>query len=157
MRDNILKFILVISLLLNLSMLGSAGYTHLRQSRIQAAPFPEFHKPGGSHFFEQLDLGPEQLDAIREKVLPFHAAVTKKRQEIEQKRAGLLLHMQAENLDREAIEETIAEISKAQADVQRMVVAHMLELKAEMDRVQQKRFLDLVEAAMTQQEAFQCP
>jgi Spy/CpxP family protein refolding chaperone len=157
MRDNILKFVLALSLLLNLSMLGSAGYAHFRQSRMHAAPLAEFHKPGGSHFFEQLDLRPEQLDAIRGKVLPFHDEITKKRQEIEKKSAGLVLRMRAENPDRAAIGETIAEISKAQAEVQRMVVAHMLELKAEMDREQQESFLDLVGEAMTKQKDIQCP
>ncbi len=33
MRDNILKYILIISLVLNFSFLGAAGYTHYKQTR----------------------------------------------------------------------------------------------------------------------------
>jgi hypothetical protein len=157
MRDNILKFVLAISLLFNFSMLVSAGYTHLRRSQMQDLPLAEFHKAGGSHFFEQLDLRPEQLEAIRGKVLPFHEEITKRRKEIERKRKDLLLQMRAEDPDRAGIEEIIADIGKAQAEVQRMVIAHMLELKAEMNSSQQKDFLDFIEEAMTKQSPMQCP
>jgi hypothetical protein len=62
MKNSMLKFVLVFSLLLNLSMLVSAGYTHYKQSRYQALPpgpgaqIPSEHVPG--HLFQELSLKP---------------------------------------------------------------------------------------------------
>jgi hypothetical protein len=41
--------------------------------------------------------------------------------------------------------------------MQRLVVAHMLEFKALLDKDQQKRFLDLIEGAMTERKKAFCP
>jgi Spy/CpxP family protein refolding chaperone len=158
MKNKVLKFALLISLLLNFSVLFSASYTHIRQSRMGDAFLAhELQEHGGAHYFERLNLRPEQLDAIRGKVLPFHGAVKERRQALNRKRADLLSLMREEDADHAAIERTISGISQAQEEVQRMVVVHMLELKAEMDSHQQKDFLDLIEDAMSEQRATQCP
>ena len=40
MKDSILKYILIVSLLMNFSLLGAAAYTHYRQVRYhRTAPF----------------------------------------------------------------------------------------------------------------------
>jgi Spy/CpxP family protein refolding chaperone len=157
MKDKVLKFILVISLILNISVLASAGYTHYKQSRHRPLPPAYEFQKVSSHLFEELALKPEQLAAIQEKALPFHAAIANKRQEVDRLRTSLFGLMRADNPDSKAIEATIAQINKAQEEMQRMVVAHMLQLKAMLNKDQQKRFLDLVGGAMTQQRDMQCP
>ena len=157
MKDKVLKFILVISLILNISVLVSAGYTHYKQSRYRPLPVGYELQKGGSHLFEELALKPEQLKAFQEKALPFHTAMTKKMQEVDRLRASLLGLMRADDPDRKAIEATIAQINRSQADMQKMVVAHMLQLKAMLCKEQQKKFLDMIEAAVANRREMQCP
>ena len=94
MKDNILRYVLVVSLLLNISLLGAAGYTHYKQSRQRMeAPFgygcipgqatPSGHYAQGPHLFQELSLKPEQTNIFQQKAVLFHTALNKKRQEVD--------------------------------------------------------------------------
>jgi Spy/CpxP family protein refolding chaperone len=161
MKNNMMKFLLVFSLLLNMSMLASAGYTYYRQSRHLAVPVGHgFQKPGEmvpACLFESLSLKPGQLKTMQEKAFAFHAGLDKKRQEIDLKRGTLVELMRADRPDPKSIEAAIAEINELQQDVQKIAVAHMLEFKSLLDKEQQKKFFDLVGGAMTGKGAPQCP
>ena len=161
MRDNILKYILIVSLVLNFSFLGAAGYTHYKQTRYRPAPFgygvPAHGPVGGTHLFEELALKPEQLEAFQEKALPFHSVIAKRKQEVDRMRTTLFSLMRADKPDQKAIEATISQINRAQEEMQKMVVAHMLEFKSMLDRDQQQKFLNTVEGAMGQRGEMQCP
>ncbi len=162
MRDSILKYILIVSLVLNFSFLGAAGYTHYKQTRYRPTPSGygvPVHGPlsGGTHLFEDLALKPEQLEAFHEKALPFHAAIAKKRQEVDLLRASLFGLMRADKPDQKAIEASIAQINRAQEEMQKTVVAHMLEFKSMLDKDQQQKFLNMIEGAMGQHREMQCP
>ena len=160
-KNKILKFALVLSVLLNVSMLASAGYTHYKQSRSQTltsgrnAQILGEHNP--SHLFEDLSLKPEQLKTMQQKALTFHADLNRKGQEIDQKRFSLVALIRADSPDSKAIDTTVAEINRLQLDVQKTAVAHMLEFKGMLDKDQQKRFLSLIEGVMTKRTGLQCP
>ena len=76
MKDSILKYILIVSLLMNVSLLGAAAYTHYRQpvrssyrtahSWDRAAPGP-LAPFGPGMFFEELSLKPEQVKLFQQK------------------------------------------------------------------------------------------
>jgi Spy/CpxP family protein refolding chaperone len=162
MRDNILKYILIISLVLNFSFLGAAGYTHYKQTRYRPTPFGyggPAHGPlsGGTHLFEELALKPEQFEAFHEKALPFHAAIAKKKQEVDRLRSTLFGLMRVDKPDQKAIDATIVQINRAQEEMQKTVVAHMLEFKSMLDKDQQQKFLNMIEGAMGQRNEMQCP
>lgn len=162
MKDNILKYLLILSLLLNFSLLGAAGYTHYRQTRYgppqfgQQAP-PPFESAGQGYPFQRLSLKPEQIKRFQRKAMLFHDALDKKRAEIYRLRGGLLELMRAEGPDQKAIEAAIAQISSAQEEMQKMAVSHMLEFKAMLDKDQRKKFFDLIEGAMTSGQEIHCP
>lgn len=168
MKNNLLKYILIVSLLLNFSLLGAAGYTYYQQSRHRAeAPLgygtlpgrtaPHSHGIRGNHLFGELSLKPEQMEVFQQKAISFHGALDKKRQEVDRLRGSLFGFIRAEPLDQEAIETAIAQINSRQHDMQKMVVAHMLEFKSMLDREQQKKFLHLIEGAMAQRRGDMCP
>ena len=175
MRDSILKYILIVSLVLNFSFLGAAGYTHYRQARYGGpAPFagipgrPAPFGPGmpartplgyavPACLFEELGLKPEQFRLFQQKAGAFHAALDQKRQEVDRLRGELFGLMRADNPDQKAIEATIARINSIQEEMQRTVVAHMLEFKSMLDKTQQKKFLDMIEGAMAQRGEAMCP
>jgi Spy/CpxP family protein refolding chaperone len=164
MKDNLLKYILVLSLLLNFSLLGAAGYSYYRQNWYCASPFgygaPERVPAGSSmhsHLFEVLALKPEQRNLFEQKALLFHEALDKKREDVDRLRNSLFDLMGAEHPDSKAIEAAIAEINGVQEDMQKMVVNHMLEFKSMLDKSQQKKFFALIEGAMTRRQEIQCP
>lgn len=165
MKDNLLKYILIVSLLLNFSLLGTAAYTHYKQSRFfQAAPFlgprglpgpPATFQP--KMLFEELSLKPEQVQLFQQKAVVFHGALEKKSREVGRLRTSLTALIGADQPDNQAIEATITHINKIQEDIQKTVVAHMLEFKSMLNKDQQKKFLHLIEAAMAQRREAICP
>jgi Spy/CpxP family protein refolding chaperone len=149
MKGSTLKFVLFISLLLNISMIISAGYTYYQHRQMGYAPcFVYDFQKGNRFIFNKLDLRPEQMSVFREKALPFRTKIIEKKHDILQKRSALLELMRAEKPDKPAIDAAIVDINRMQEDMQRMVISHMLEMKAMLNKDQQKRFFDLIEKTM---------
>jgi Spy/CpxP family protein refolding chaperone len=165
MKNSILKYVLIVSLLMNFTFLGAAAYTHYRQVRhVRTAPFLGPHGIPGPHgpfgpgmFFEALSLKPEQMKLFQQKAEVFHGSLMKKKQEVDALRVSLLALMRADNPDGKAVEATIARINKEQEEMQKMVVSHMLEFKSMLDRDQQKKFMDMIEGAMGEPAGAVCP
>ena len=164
MKNNILKYILIVSLLLNFSLLGVAAYTHYRQTRFGPPPFagliggPVRPGPfGPGMLFEELSLKPEQIKLFQQKAAVFHNGLAKERREVDRLRTSLIALMRADNPDPKAIEVTITQINKIQEDMQKTVVSHMLEFKSMLDKDQQQKFLHMIEGAMGQGRQAVCP
>lgn len=148
MKTNFLKLILVVSLALNISILGTAGYLYYKNSKYVSAPFGK--KINKEFLFKELSLSSEQKKMIEQKSIPFRAEIEGMKGEIVKKRKSLIDLIRQENPDREAIDNVIAEINKIQEEIQRMIVIHILEEKSLFDRGQQKKFLDFIENAMSE-------
>lgn len=162
MKGSILKYVLIVSLLMNFTFLGAAAYTHYRQVRHDhTAPFlgpggiPGTHGPG--MLFEALSLKPEQMKLFRQKAEVFHGGLAKKRQEVDSLRGSLLALMRADNPDAGAIDAAIVQINTAQQEMQKSVVSHMLEFKSMLDKEQQKKFMDMIGGAMGERREAVCP
>jgi Spy/CpxP family protein refolding chaperone len=147
MKNSVLKFALVASLALNLSVFAAAGYHYVAQSRYWVSPFGKVMEKD-RFLFEELSLSPEQLSAMKTRARAFRAEIDKRRQEIVQKRTELVSLMRDEHPDKKAIDAVIKQISGMQEEMQRMSAGHMLEVKAALDKDQQQKFLDLIEQAM---------
>ena len=166
MKVNLLKYLLVLSLLLNFSLLGAAGYTYYYQkSRKPPAP-SGYNAPGRGpaevsfihpHLFEALSLRPEQRKLFEQKAPLFHEALDKRKEEVDRLRRSLFDLLRADHPDSKIIETTIAEINGVQEEMQKMIVAHMLEFKSMLDTGQQKKFFDLIQGAMTRRQEIRCP
>lgn len=163
MKNHLFKYVLLVSLLLNFSLLGSAGYTHF-QTRHTTAPVGHSLQgriPSGSatqaHIFEALSLKPDQLKLLQDKAALFHEALDKEQARVAQLRISLLNLMRADNPDHNAIQAAIADISGVQQQMQERVVSHMIEFKSMLDKDQQKKFLDLIQGAMAEKDGMQCP
>jgi hypothetical protein len=149
MKGSTLKFILVISLILNISVFISAGIAYYRHhTGNYAPPFVCDFQKGNRFIIDKLDLKPEQMSIFRDKALPFRTKIMEKRHEILQERSALLELMRAERPDKPAVDAAIVDINRMQGDMQRMVITHMLEMKAMLNKDQQKRFFDLIEKTM---------
>jgi len=156
MKNSTLKFLLIISLILNISFLGAAGYQYYKKSTYWTSPFGYVMKKG--HFlFEELSLRPDQLKTMREAATRFRTVIDEKRQAIASKRKELITLMRQDKPDRYAIAAVVSEINKMQEEMQRMIAMHMLDMKAGLDKEQQKKFLDLIDNAMTEGRQMGCP
>ena len=148
MKDNTFKFILVISLLLNISLLTTAGYVYYKQGKSRISPDAYVTQKGG-YLFEELSLKPEQAQRLKEQAVSFHGEIDQKREEVIHKRIALVGLLRSDHPDMEAIDTTIFQIGKMQGEIQRMAALHILDVKASLDKDQQKRFLDLIEERMS--------
>lgn len=156
MKNSTLKFLLLISLILNISFLGTAGYQYYKKSAYWTSPFGYKIKKG--HFlFEELSLRPDQMKTMRETATKFRAVIDEKREAVASKRKELITLMRQDNPDRNAIAAVVSGISGMQEEMQRMIAMHMLDMKAGLDKEQQKKFLDLIENAMTKGRQMGCP
>jgi len=156
MKNNLLKFALAASLILNLSVFATAGYRYYMQSRYWVSPFGRVMEKD-RFLFEELSLKPEQMDAIKSKAVPFRAEIESRCQEIDAKRRELVELMRHQNPDKNAIDAAIKEISGKQEEMQRMITGHMLAIKASLDMDQQRKFFDLIEQAMKSGRQMGCP
>ncbi len=155
MKNSTLKFLLIVSLILNMSFLGAAGYQYYKKSTYWTSPFG--YKMEKDHFlFEGLSLRPDQMKTMRETAIKFRAVIDEKRRAIASKRKELIALMRQDNPDRNAIATVVSEISGMQEAMQSMIAMHMLGMKAGLDKEQQKKFLDLIENAMTEGRQMGC-
>lgn len=144
----LMKFALIVSVVLNLTVLAAAGYRYYQRSSYWVSPFGVKMKKG--HFlFEELSLRPEQLQAMKSRAMLFHDEIDKRREDIIKKRKDLIILMRSDRPDKKAIDAVISEISGMQAGMQRRITSHMLEQKDLLDKDQQQGFLDLIETKMT--------
>jgi hypothetical protein len=155
MRDNLVRYFLIISLLLNVSVLGAAAYTRYRGTPHETAP--RYSDTHANHVFKQLSLKPAEREAMQQKASTFHLALNTKRQEVLAKKAILLRLMRADAPDNREIDQVISQINKGQEEMQKMIVAHILEFKGMLAKDQQQKFLDLIEEAMAGRNPMQCP
>ena len=156
MRNSTLKFLLIVSLILNISFLGAAGFQYYKKTTYWTSPFG--YKVQKGHFlFEELSLRPDQLETMRETATRFRSVIDEKRRSVTSKRKELITLMRQDNPDRNAIASVVSEISGMQEEMQRMIAMHMLDMKAGLDKEQQKKFLDLIDNAMTEGRQMGCP
>ena len=156
MKNSILKFALAVSLILNLTVLATAGYRYYAQSRVWVSPFGKVMQKD-KFLFEELSLKPDQMAAMKKEAVLFRAEIDRRRQEIDAKRKNLVTLMGDQNPDKKVINATIKEISGKQEEMQRMIVGHMLEIKSSLDAGQQRKFFELIERNMAGGGQMPCP
>jgi Spy/CpxP family protein refolding chaperone len=155
MKNNLLKFALAASLILNLTVLATAGYHHYQQSRSWVTPLGKV-MDRDRFIFEDLSLKPEQLDAMKDKAMRFHGEIDRRRLEIEGKRKELITLLRFDNADQRAVDAVIRDISSSQERMQKMVALHMLEIKGSLEKNQQQKFFDLIEGTMIRSGSAAC-
>jgi len=156
MKNNLLKFALAASLILNLTVLATAGYRYHQQSRLWVNPFGKVIEKD-RFLFEELSLKPDQMAALKGRAMPFRADIERRMQAMDAKRKELVALMRASAPDKKAIDAAIKDISGRQEEIQRMIAGHMLEIKATLDPEQQQKFLDLIERTMLDGGRMVCP
>lgn len=156
MKNNLLKFALAASLVLNMTVVATAGYRYYAQSNAWVSPFGKTMEKD-RFLFEELSLKPEQMAAMKNEARAFRMEIDRRRQEIGEKRKELLTLMRRQDPGKKTINGVIKEISGKQEEMQRMIVGHMLKIRSKLDAEQQRKFIDLIEQNMVGGGLMGCP
>ena len=156
MRISFVKIALAVSLIFNLSVLGAAGYFYYTKNNYWVSPLG-VRIQKDKFLFEELSLQPDQMKRMRERAISCRAEIDGKRREIDMRRNHLFDLMRADTPDAHAIKATLSEISGLREEMEKMVTAHILEVKASLKKDQQKKFLELIENTVSKGRQPGCP
>ncbi len=146
MRDRTLKFVLVLSLLLNVSMLSASSYFFYRHRGHWRGH--EMISGREEMLLDKISLRPDQIKTIRENSHGFYSLMDRKKSEIIDLRQVLFFLLFTEKPDQEKINGMIDEINRLQKETQTAVAAHVLEEKSVMDDKQREKFYEMIEASL---------
>ncbi len=146
MKSNFFKFVFIISMIFNISIISTAGYVYYRH-RHRTSMFGNMTRKE-QFIFERIPLRPDQIKALNDRSATFRAEVDKKRDEIIRERKALLSLLRSGSVTKEGIDKEISKVNRTQEDIQRMVAMHILEEKSILDKDQQDQFFDLLDRSL---------
>jgi Spy/CpxP family protein refolding chaperone len=138
---------LVLSLAINASILGTAGYRYYWNSRwARSAPCPlsSTHQ----HLYQELGLSPQQLSAMEPLARKFHERLADLGASMKGKNERLVDLLGQKEVDPVQVEGLRKEIAGIQDEIQKEVITHILETKKILDAKQQNQFFGLMSRAM---------
>jgi Spy/CpxP family protein refolding chaperone len=151
MKGKSLIFVLILSLAINASILGTMGYHYYREaSSAKEAPCPL--SPAHQHLYQQLGLSTPQLAEMEPLAQKFHERLGNLGIAMKGKNERLVELLGQKVVDPVQVEGLRKEIAGIQDEIQREVVAHILESKKILDAKQQRQFFALMsQTAATRQ------
>ena len=105
-----------------------------------------------NHFYTFLGLSDDQLSRIEPLAHGFHSRIDSLSSTILDRRNALILEIEKDTVDRTVIEAIRTDISKAQAELQQVVVEHFLDMKAVMNEEQKQKFFTAMEKNFVNQD-----
>jgi Spy/CpxP family protein refolding chaperone len=147
MKGKSLIFVLILSLAINASILGTMGYHYYREaSSAKDAPCPL--SPAHQHLYQQLGLSTPQLAEMEPLAQKFHERLGKLGIAMKGENERLVELLGQKVVDPVQVEGLRKEIAGIQDEIQREVIAHILESKKILDAKQQKQFFALMSQSM---------
>jgi len=147
MNKKALIFVLVLSLAINASILGTIGYNYYRNT-FQAPTAPCPLSPNHQHLYQELGLSTIQLSKMEPLGRKFHERLADLGSAMKGKNSRLVELLGQKNIDPGQVEELRREMAGIQEEIQREVIAHILESKTILDPKQQERFFDLIRQSL---------
>ena len=142
-----LMIILVLSLAINASVLGTMGY-HYYWNFFGTPPAPCPLSPAHQHLYEQLGLSTPQLAQMEPIAAKFHERLANMGATMKGKNERLVELLGQKDVDQSQVEGLRKEIAGIQDEIQKEVIAHILESKTILDPKQQERFFDLIRQSL---------
>ncbi|MCX5909168.1 MAG: periplasmic heavy metal sensor, partial [Deltaproteobacteria bacterium] len=143
MNKKSLMVILVLSLAINASVLGTMGYHYYRDASLaKGAPCPL--SPAHQHLYQDLGLSTLQLAQMEPIARNFHERLSDLGAAMKGKNGGLVELLGQKDVDQSQVERLRKEIAGIQDEIQREVITHIIESKKILDSKQQERFFALM-------------
>ncbi len=147
-----MMFVLVLSLAINASLLGTMGYRYYQDTRlVSSIPCPL--SPTHQHLYQELGLSITQLAKMEPLAARFHARLAELQAAMKGKNTHLINLLAKQEADPVQIEGLRKEMSAIQDEIQKEVISHILESKSILNPKQQQRFFDLVRQSMAPEES----
>jgi Spy/CpxP family protein refolding chaperone len=151
MKGKVLIFIMVLSLAINGAVLGAVGYHYYRSnflisSQLSSQPCPV--SPQDHFLYERLGLSNQQLARMEPLAQNFHSRLEKLAGSMEGKKEDLVDLLSRKDVNPEKIAELRGEMAAIQDEIQKEVIAHIMEMKKILHYEQQQRFFNLMRRGM---------
>ena len=146
-----LMVVLVLSLAINISLIGSAGYHYYWNSGwTRSTPCPL--SPTHQHLYQELGLSVIQLSQMEPLARKFHDRLAELRKTMKGKNGRLVELLGQKDNDPVQVEGLRKEMAEIQDEIQKEVIAHILESKKIFNPKQQERFLALMRQSMAEEK-----
>jgi len=142
--------IFVLSLAVNMAVVAVAGYNYY-SSRSQPTAATGHSHDMEHHFYEVLGLSPTQLEKMTPLADSFHDRLKNLHSAMSQKKDAMINLMAGEDVGPSRIEALRMEMSAIQDNIQKTVIAHVLDVKGILNADQKERFFDLQHRSMIQE------
>jgi len=147
MKGKVFVFVLFLSLAINASVLATVGFRYYREASLsKEAPCPL--SPSHQHLYQHLGLSAPQLAQMEPLAQNFHERLEKLEMSMKGKNQSLVELLGQKEVDPVQVEGLRKEIAGIQDDIQKEVIAHILESKKILDAKQQSRFFALMSQGM---------
>jgi len=144
MSRKALTIILIISIGINLGLLGFMGYGALKHTRLLS------ERRSLPHWFDTVEgITPEQKEEIKTIMTESMESMESLRSDLFQKRCELHDLIAQENPDRAAIDTKITEISTIQAQIEKLIVQQIIAIRAVLTPEQEEMLFDYMGRCMT--------
>lgn len=143
--------VLVLSVAINAAVLGICGYHYYRQSCLSPSVC-SFPSSKTHHFYQALGLSALQLKRIEPLARTFHTRLEKLDSGMQAKRDLLVSLLSQEGVAPGRIERVRKDMGSIQDEIQKEVIAHILDVKGILDPHQRERFFELLHKSMEQED-----
>ena len=150
MKNRWIAMLLVLSLAMNTAVLTVAGYKYYMRNR-DLSEATLHSRERNYHFYEKLGLTPVQLAKMNPMANTFHKSLKSLHSDMEAKKNAMINLLSGENVSPAKIEEIRKEMATIQDSIQKVVIAHVLDVKAVLNPIQRKRFFELLGKSMHQE------
>ena len=150
MKNRWMAMILVLSLAMNTAVLAVAGYKYYKRNR-DLSEATLHSQERNYHFYEKLGLTPVQLAKMNPMANTFHKNLKSLHSDMEAKKNAMINLLSGENVSPAKIEEIRKEMATIQDSIQKVVIAHVLDVKEVLNPSQRKRFFELLSKSMHQE------
>jgi Spy/CpxP family protein refolding chaperone len=147
MKGKVFVFVLFLSLAINASVLGTVGFRYYREASLsKEAPCPL--SPSHQHLYQHLGLSAPQLSQMEPLAQKFHERLGQLETSMKGKNERLVELLGQKEVDPGQVEGMRKEIAGIQDEIQKEVIAHILDSKKILDAKQQKQFFALMSKSM---------
>jgi Spy/CpxP family protein refolding chaperone len=150
MQNRWMAMILVLSLAMNTAVLTVAGYKYYKRNR-DLSEATLHSQERNYHFYEKLGLTPVQLAKMNPMANTFHKNLKSLHSDMEAKKNAMINLLSGEKVSPARIEEIRKEMAAIQGRIQKVVIAHVLDVKEILNPIQRKRFFELLSKSMHQE------
>ena len=148
MKNRRLLMVLILSLAVNTAALAVGGYNWYCSRHLSSTALHPSDKMD-HHFYQVLGLTPAQLSKMNPMAAGFHSRLESLHSAMAEKKDQMVNLLSRKNSASRQIEKLREEMAATQDSIQKLVISHVLEVKAILDLDQQERFFDLLRRSMT--------